>query len=188
MKTYIVVLLAFMLLNSHVEAASDAQFIKGKFYGNQVSTLKDGRSMIIEFGLGLVQGLQEDPEQEMSICKRDVLKLGTIYDDARRIIEHITDKGFDFLQVMSFFNSAYRIVMDIEEDCHVLGLFETISSLFYPWTLLLKLFEVLIKSYLILPSLFRMGLALVWQQDARAVGFEFGFLLKTILGYSIKYL
>ncbi|CAI2380400.1 unnamed protein product [Moneuplotes crassus] len=187
MKTYIVVLLALMMFTYHVEGASQANFVKSKIYGNKLVSLTDARSIIVEFGLGLVQGLQEDPEQEMSICQRDVLKLGTIYDDAWRLIDHLKNKGFDFLQIMSFVNSAYRIVMDIEEDCHVLGLFETVTSLLYPWTLLVKLIQVVLRSYIILPALVRFGLAIVWQRDARAAGFEFGFLLKNILDYSIKF-
>ena len=186
MKAYIVVLLCICLFNSHVEATVEGLLIKKEVYGNNFTPLTDARSYLVELGLGFVKGLQVDPDMEESQCQTDILKLGHIYDDFQNLINRIKKKGFDFLEVLSFINATFRTLQDIEEDCHITGLFAQVWALRNPFSLILKIGEVIIKSYIIIPTLFRMTWNLVWLNDPRGVGFEIGFLMSTIFNYKIQ--
>ena len=187
MKSYIVVLLCIMLFNSHVDASVEGLLMKGKVYGNKMTPLTDARTFLVEFGLGFIQGLQEDPEKSTSQCQTDVLKLGNIYDDFMRLVQEIKKKGFNFLDFLSWVNASFRTLQDIEEDCQVTGLFAEIWALRKFWLLMFKLGEILIKSYIIIPTIVRFWFALLWSQDGRAAGFETGFLMSTIFNYQIKF-
>ena len=186
MKAYIVLFICFMLLNSHVDASVQANLLKGRVYGNKVSTLEDARSYIVALGLGFVKGLQADPDQPEPQCQRDILKVGNIYDDLMRLIDQIKKKGFNFLEAMAFINSTYRTLADIEDDCHLLGLLSKIKALLNPVALILKIIEVIFKSYIIVPAFLRLIWDLVWLNDPEGVGFEIGFIFQTIFDYSIK--
>ena len=134
----------------------------------------------------MIKGLQKDPDTE-SKCAGHVGIITKMVEDVQALLEKIANGGATAMEVITLVMHLMAMGLDINKDCHLIELLLQIAAFSNPYTLIVKVIEiVLVKGVFIVPKLVNLLIALA-NMNSYDIGYNTGALIRLILDFSIEF-
>ena len=108
-------------------------------------------------------------------------------EDVQALVDKWMKGSATIMETLSLVMQLLALTLDVNKDCHIIELLLELAAFSNPYTLIVKVIEiVLLKGVFLVPKLVNLVIAVI-NMNSYNIGFNLGGVIRLVLDFSIEF-